>query len=227
MSASFSLDKNALNRASQPSLFGYITNSNENAGEHRTHPLQRRLLVRKVARCRSLGLRQQRSARGVLRHRVRGAAARAYGDWQLEIFLAPGDHNIVSGAFHIGYYILMIVAPFPHLRIPHVLSPSVYAGWVVCTLFCSNPLMLALAYSFDQPNDRFSDRSDHARSRDCFVRLRRYSRVGETPQNFRHTFYRHYTLAMHVRNYVWNEQTTVKIDGDAVTGCTRELDARI
>ena len=28
-------------------------------------------------------------------------------------------------------------------------SPSVYAGFIVWTLFCSNPLQLALAYFFD------------------------------------------------------------------------------
>ena len=39
----------------------------------------------------------------------------------------------------------------------------------------------------------------------------------------RATFYKHCTMAMHVRNYHWHVGTTVKIKGKLVADCDREL----
>ena len=42
-------------------------------------------------------------------------------------------------------------------------------------------------------------------------------------ERFRSTFYKHCTLAMHVRDFEWNEQTAAKVGGEILTGCDREL----
>ena len=40
---------------------------------------------------------------------------------------------------------------------------------------------------------------------------------------FRSTFFKHRTFSKHMREYEWNERTVVKVRGEMVPGCDREL----
>ena len=90
----------------------------------------------------------------------------------------------------------MLLCPFPILRIPHWLSPRVYAGCVIWTLLGSNPLMLALAYRFEDPT------IDSYTATIVLGAATILSLVGAgctfalAPQNHRAGFYEYRTLAM-------------------------------
>ena len=52
------------------------------------------------------------------------------------------------------FYLLMQTAPFPILRVPFLLSPSIYAFLIVWNVCCSNPIQVFAAYNwFDNQPD--------------------------------------------------------------------------
>ena len=71
----------------------------------------------------------------------------AIGNWRFAT--TAGDSTIISLLVHVCYYLIMLAAPFPVIRMPFFLSPSVYTGFIAWTLCGANPLMLVLAYTFD------------------------------------------------------------------------------
>ena len=73
----------------------------------------------------------------------------ALQNWR--IYMPVGDVTWVSLVGAIGVYIVLIAAPFPVFRAPFLVSPILYAGFIMWTILCSNPLMLLLAYSFGEP----------------------------------------------------------------------------
>ena len=46
--------------------------------------------------------------------------------------------------------------------------------------------------------------------------------LASTTERFRSTFYKHYTMAMYIRGYMWHERTLCRIDGEMVE-CDREF----
>ena len=117
----------------------------------------------------------------------------------------------------------MLAAPVTCLRAPHHLSPSIYGGFVAWTLFCANPLMLALAYSFeDKLKLEWQTAAMVLGASTALCVVGAACTLALTPKRFRSTFYKHYTLGTYVREYVWHEQTTLNIDGELVE-CDREF----
>ena len=117
----------------------------------------------------------------------------------------------------------MLAAPFTVLRGPHYFSSSIYAGFITWTLFCSNPLMLALAYAFDvTPTLEWQTAATTLGVTTVLSVIGAACTLASTKEQFRSTFYKHYTLARYVRDYVWHEQTTLSVDGELVV-CDREF----
>ena len=105
----------------------------------------------------------------------------------------------------------MMAAPFPLLRLPFHVTPSVYAGVIAWNLLLSNPGMAAAAFFV-------FERAPNLASQTVAIAL-----VGVTAgcalaaalgmanvvPAFRHTFYRHRTMAAHVREYWWTREPYV------------------
>ena len=117
----------------------------------------------------------------------------------------------------------MIAAPIPFFRHPVWLSPLVYSGFVLWTLFAANPLMLALALHYDATlpiNPRLLWIVLGGATAVCVLcALLAFQLM---VPSFRSTFYRHRTLAMHLREFHWNRET--KWDGASIE-CNDDLDA--
>ena len=93
------------------------------------------------------------------------------------------------------------------------------------TLLGSNPLMLGLAYYLfeDRPLLDSQTAAIILGGATALAIFGAACVLEATPENYRGGFYQHNTLAMYVRSFAWNEQTSIKIDGKVKTGCTREL----
>ena len=142
--------------------------------------------------------------------------------WRFFVFL--GDSTALSLTIHLGWFLIMLTAPFTFARGPHYLSPSIYAGFIAWTLLCANPIMLALAYNSFAENPKLDWQTSAtvlgASTAICVVGA--VCALASMPEWFRSTFYKHYTMATYIRNYVWCEQTTLQIDGELVE-CEREF----
>ena len=69
------------------------------------------------------------------------------GNWRF--YNLAGDTTILNLLAHfIGVYPIMLAAPFPFCRNPFFLTPVLYAGFIVFTLFVTNPLILALSFQY-------------------------------------------------------------------------------
>ena len=146
----------------------------------------------------------------------------ALGNWR--VWVPVGDNTSLSILFHITEYALMLVAPIPVLRHPHVLTPSVYAGFLAWTLVGANPLVLALAYAFDDKPTLEWQTAVMALGTTTVMSV--IGAVGvffSMEERFRSSFYEHCTMAKHVRTYVWDERTAHRVQGKIDTDCDREL----
>merc|ERR1712185_457100 len=57
-----------------------------------------------------------------------------------------GESTVFSLLSHIFFFLIMTAAPFPFMRLPCVVTPSVYAGVIAWNLLLSNPGMVAAAF---------------------------------------------------------------------------------
>ena len=90
----------------------------------------------------------------------------------------------------VGLFLVMLAAPFL-TACPSQLSPSLYAGFIAWTLFCSNPLMLTLAYTFeDKPKLEWQTAvmALGASTAQCMVAAA--CTLALTPKRFRSTFHK-------------------------------------
>ena len=116
----------------------------------------------------------------------------------------------------------MLAAPIPILRMPALLSPSVYAGFIGWTVFCANPCMLVYAYSFEgEPTLDFRTAATVLGVATFISALGMVCTLISMPQEHRASFYKHCTYHMHLRDWNWN-QTIMNIDGVLVE-CEPEL----
>ena len=148
----------------------------------------------------------------------------AIDNWRY--FSSFGESTSLSLGYHLAMYLMMLAAPFPNNRTPHVLSPSIYAGFILWTLFGANPLKLALVYycSFDdQPKLDWQTAATVLAASTAVCMIGAAFALKWMDVRFRSTFYKHYTLAKYVREYDWNERTTLKLRGQIITGCDQEL----
>ena len=119
---------------------------------------------------------------------------------------------------HVLHYLCMLAAPFPLLRTPFFLTPSIFAGFIVWTLFVANPSMLLLAFRFGEPNfSRTLIAWALSGTTAAFLLVSRLIWTSMTA-SLRHTFYRHNTCAMHVKNYWWDEADAVTFKDEVVRG---------
>lgn len=148
----------------------------------------------------------------------------AIGNWRCHN--PVGDRAVVSIASHfLVIYPCMVAAPFPLLRHPFFLTPLVYVGFIVWTLFCGNPLMVALAFRHDfsslslMPTPLVWVVLGGATSLCVLSALLAFVLMEPT---FQDTFYCHRTLATHIRKFCWVRSTTW--DGQQIA-CNEDLDA--
>ena len=115
----------------------------------------------------------------------------------------------------------MLAAPFPILRTAHVFTPSIYAGFITWTLVGANPLMIALAYTFDdKPKIEWQTAATAlgaTTARVCGRRSGRFRVDGESDSAPRSTSTARWRSTF--ANTSWNERTTLrhptgKIDTD-------------
>ena len=145
------------------------------------------------------------------------------GTWRW--FQPIGDFaaaNVLSHFFL--FYPLLIAAPFPMLRHPFIITPSIYSGFVAWTLFLSNPLIVALAFAVDHGSSAIDQRIvwmvlGGATALSVLAALVAFALM---ESKFRSTFYRHRTMATHVREFYWVRST--KTDGTKIK-CNDDLDA--
>ena len=132
----------------------------------------------------------------------------AIGNWRW--YNRGGDSTILSLVFHFfSSYPVMLAAPFPVFRHPLFLSPLLYSGYITWSLFAANPLMLALAFHFDDEPAGMSQRVvwgvlGSATALSVLATLAAFVLM---ESSFRSTFYRHRTMATHVREHYWMRET--------------------
>ena len=145
----------------------------------------------------------------------------AFGNWRW--FNPAGDSTAFSLIFHfLVLYPISIAAPIPIFRHPFFLSPCMYLGLIVWSLFASNPLMLALAFHFyDEPISQWVVWAVLGSASALSVFSALIAFVLMKP-SFRGTFYRHRTMAKHAREYYWVRRT--KWDGTPIMS-NDDLDA--
>ena len=121
----------------------------------------------------------------------------AVGQWRF--FTPAGDSTALSLLISVGWLIVMLAAPFTPARGPHYISPSIYAGFIAWTLFCANPLMLALAYTFeDKPKLEWQTAAMALGASTALCVVGAACTLASMPERFRSTFYKHHTLAMYL-----------------------------
>ena len=145
----------------------------------------------------------------------------AIGNWRF--YSAVGDSTGFCLVMHLGQGLLMLAAPFPVLRTPFVLTPSVYAGFIIWTLFGANPLMLAVAHYSFEARAYSATRLVLLIASTAVCAIGAACTLASVHNRFRATFYVHRTLAQHIRSYEWNERTVLKVNGEIDTDCDREL----
>lgn len=131
-------------------------------------------------------------------------AVRAYlGNWRL--YINGLDGTAISVATHVGQYLCMTSAPMIILRLPFALSPRVYCGFVVWTLFFANPAMVALGF-IGGGAVGVSLVTVCAGLAAAAVAALLWAVCGFLLMDpvRRHTVYTHNTARMHVRNFWWN-----------------------
>ena len=145
------------------------------------------------------------------------------GNWRY--FNPAGETSFINLLCHtFGLYPCMIAAPIPFFRHPTWLSPLVYSGFVLWTLFAANPLMLALALHYDTTlpinNPRLLWIVLGGATAVCVLCTLLASQL--MVPSFRSTFFCHRTLATHLREFHWMRET--KWDGASIE-CNDDLDA--
>ena len=145
------------------------------------------------------------------------------GNWKF--YNPAGDVAVLSVISHfLGFYPIMIAAPFPMTRHPFFLTPLVYSGFVVWTLFIANPMMLAFACQYDLPPVITNSQVVWMLLGGVTVLSVLASLVAFLlmEPNFRSTFYKHRTMRKHVRESYWARST--KWNGKPIT-CRDDLDS--
>ena len=136
------------------------------------------------------------------------------GNWRVYI---RGVHGTLPGLYtHFLFYICMMAAPFPVLRTPFFLTPSVYVGFILWTLCCSNPMMIMFASWSGDPELSVAvvwPALAVASIACLFSMLLVFNFI--TPE-LRHTFYRHNTCKMHLKNFWWDKATNTSFKGNYV-----------
>ena len=125
---------------------------------------------------------------------------------------------------HVLIYMMMVAAPLPVFRCPHVFSPSVYAGSIAWTMCIANPAMLKVAYSFDERpilDSRSAAMMLCAATAVCAVGAGCF--LLSMKERFRGTFYKHHTFSAQMRDYYWNVKTVVSMNGELLKNCEREF----
>ena len=147
----------------------------------------------------------------------------ATGTWRC--YQPVGDFAAAGVLQHfLCVYPLLNAAPFPLLRHPFFITPSIYSGFVTWTLFLANPLIVALAFAVHGSSAIDQRRVwmvlGGATALSLFAALVSFALI---EPKFRSTFYRHRTMATtHVREGHWVRST--KTDGTKIE-CNDEVDA--
>ena len=225
VSVDHEMDTSQKAQRAEPLLWGYYPRGSKSGGMYISVALfALGYLVAKLVAIATLGFVAPSSLAFVLigECAVFGLVRFLVGNWRY--FNPAGESGLFSILVDIFFiYPSMLSAPHPCYRHPCWLSPLVYSGFGVWTLFAANPLMLALALHFDA-------------TLPLSPRLLWIALVGATVTcvlcallafqlmvpSFRGTFYRHRTLAMHLREFHWNSAT--KWDGGSVE-CNDDLEA--
>ena len=119
----------------------------------------------------------------------------------------------------------MLATPFPIVRIPHICTPAIYAGFVTWSVMLSNPAMVAFAFFVD---DRISADLTFASvgiilgALTAGTVLSGALVMATMVPSYRNSFYKHYTLKTHLREYAWFEATAVNARGQVLIGCGHE-----
>ena len=144
------------------------------------------------------------------------------GNWRF--YTPAGDSTAISLIWHTVAFIVTLAAPFSVMRVPNLLSPSVYAGCIVWTSLISNPGMALLAFLAFERTPAFTQRAVVMTLGGLTAGGALAAALGMANMvpAYRHTFYRHRTMATHVREWWWNEAMAVRIDGELVLNCDRE-----
>ena len=115
-------------------------------------------------------------------------------------YSAAGDSAVVSLTVHfLLVYPCMIAAPFPFLRHPFFISPSLYSGFIAWSLFAANPLMLALSFRYHDPATSQWIVWAILGSATALSVVAAVVAVALMQPTFRGTFYRHRTMVKHMR----------------------------
>lgn len=146
----------------------------------------------------------------------------AVGNWRF--YSAVGDSALYSIVCHfLAMYPCMMAAPVPVLRHPFGLSPAIYSGFEAWTLFAANPLMIALTFHYGAPSGISPQvvwmLLGGATLFSAISFLLAFLLMDPATQI---TFYRHRTMATHLRNFHWGRIDKVS-DGHLLAG-NHELD---
>ena len=76
------------------------------------------------------------------------------GNWRWYIRGSGGP--CISLFHHMIEYFCMLAAPLLILRLPACLTPCVYSGFCVWTVFLTNPMMIAISFAQDSPGVAFT-----------------------------------------------------------------------
>ena len=129
------------------------------------------------------------------------------GNWRY--FSPVGDSTVFSIIFHTVLFLIMMAAPFPILRYPWMVTPSVYAGVIAWNLLLSNPGMAAAAFfAFERaPNLASQAVAIALVGVTAGCALAAALGMANVVPTFRPTFYRHRTGAVHMREFWWKRES--------------------
>jgi len=134
----------------------------------------------------------------------------SYGNWR--VYRNGADGTVFSLLCHLFYYLCLLSAPFPIIRMPAFLTPRIYSGGIIY-MVVSNFLMVVVSYhathhTFNPPI--------HFPESTALILLFTSTLISiisgiiffhYIPKSHRKTFHEQKTLKEHVATYWWNDKT--------------------
>jgi hypothetical protein len=131
----------------------------------------------------------------------------SYGNWRF--YRNGADGAIISLLGHLCWYLCLLSAPFPLIRVPTFLTPRIYSGGIIY-MVVSNFLMVVISYeAFNSP--------EHFPESTALTLLSTSTLISiisgiiffhYIPKSHRKTFYEQKTYKEHVATFSWNESIT-------------------
>jgi len=132
------------------------------------------------------------------------ALRKSYENWRW--YLHGLDGVGFSLFAHFGWYICILSAPFPIVRIPNIMTPRIYAGSLIYMLTINFGMVFLSYRSFDGtefPTENQAILGLTSLTIICVISGRiAYHYV---PESHKGTFYKALTFKDHMLNYMWND----------------------